>query len=503
MYRTGDLGRLLPNGEFEILGRLDSQVKLKGYRIELDEVAEAMMQHPQVVSAAALVKDKTHLVGYFAPATVDVDVLQRTVADLLPVYMVPAVWVALDALPMNANGKIDKKALACYEVKVDVTALTSEAEVRMAGVWATVLGVDAGGIGKNTSFFALGGDSISVIKVVAACKQVGLHITAAEFMKGLVLSRVASAAVDGSAAEVSYPRVSLPDEITSEVGQEWSESLALTDYVVYPVTPLQGGMIYATVNARSAYVAQIPMRLKAEGAGAKLCAAFRRVAGQNDILRTSFVTTVGGIYQVIRGDVSGLEVSEVTASSIDVYLAEDYARGFAIGDKYFVRLALVEAVDGSFAVLTIHHALYDGWSMSMLMGDLMDAYAGNALAARPSFCNVVDYIAAQDSGATEAYWRSYLGGVVASPIGSVVDLSEVDDARPLSTVCKVSMSDLTQAAQRCGVTVADLTKLAWAATLRKYTRQDDVVFGEVLANRDIAVKDADRCVCEVSMFLCT
>ncbi|KAF0709867.1 hypothetical protein As57867_005711, partial [Aphanomyces stellatus] len=90
MFRTGDLGRLLPDGNFEILGRQDSQVKLKGYRIELDEVAEAMLLHPGVISAAAIVKDKTHLVGYFTPADISIPMLQQTVESHLPFYMVPA-----------------------------------------------------------------------------------------------------------------------------------------------------------------------------------------------------------------------------------------------------------------------------------------------------------------------------------------------------------------------------------------------------------------------------
>ncbi|KAF0712100.1 hypothetical protein As57867_004904, partial [Aphanomyces stellatus] len=116
MFRTGDLGRILPNGKFEVLGRKDNQVKLKGYRIELDEVAEAMLHHPQVVTAAAIVKDKTHLVGYFSPANVSSDELIEVVASRLPVYMVPAVWVGLDVMPQNANGKIDKKALEALDV---------------------------------------------------------------------------------------------------------------------------------------------------------------------------------------------------------------------------------------------------------------------------------------------------------------------------------------------------------------------------------------------------
>ncbi|CAK4685377.1 unnamed protein product, partial [Aphanomyces euteiches] len=92
MFRTGDYGRLLPNGRFEMHGRKDSQVKLKGYRIELEEVGEAMMRHPNVTAAAAVVKDKTHLVGYFTPPSVDVEELRALVASYVPVYMVPAVW---------------------------------------------------------------------------------------------------------------------------------------------------------------------------------------------------------------------------------------------------------------------------------------------------------------------------------------------------------------------------------------------------------------------------
>ncbi|RHY15217.1 hypothetical protein DYB25_000909, partial [Aphanomyces astaci] len=136
MYKTGDLGRLLPNGKFEIAGRQDSQVKLKGYHIELDEVANAMMQHPSVKSAAAIVKDKTHLVGYFTPSDVDVVALEQCVNNHLPTYMMPAVWVGLDVMPMNSNGKIDKKVLVGMEVQIKTEGLESDTEVKLAAVWA-------------------------------------------------------------------------------------------------------------------------------------------------------------------------------------------------------------------------------------------------------------------------------------------------------------------------------------------------------------------------------
>ncbi|KAF0716011.1 hypothetical protein As57867_003066, partial [Aphanomyces stellatus] len=186
MFRTGDHARLLPNGNFELLGRLDSQVKLKGYRIELDEVSEAMMCHPLVIAATAIVKEKTHLVGYFSPANVNKRELQKVVTDQLPFYMVPAVWVGLDELPQTANGKIDKRALEASDIAVEVDSLESDSERRMAQVWSTVLGVEVSNIGRNSSFFALGGDSISAIRLVSKAKAAGFFLTTARIMKNHV-----------------------------------------------------------------------------------------------------------------------------------------------------------------------------------------------------------------------------------------------------------------------------------------------------------------------------
>ncbi|KAF0704624.1 hypothetical protein As57867_007274, partial [Aphanomyces stellatus] len=128
MYRSGDFGRLLPSGDFEIRGRRDNQVKLRGYRIELDEVAGAIMQHPEVNTAAVIVKDKTHLVAYFTPVNVSTEDLQEFVASRLPVYMVPTVWVGLNVMPQNSNGKIDKKALEALDLEFDIEKLSTDAE---------------------------------------------------------------------------------------------------------------------------------------------------------------------------------------------------------------------------------------------------------------------------------------------------------------------------------------------------------------------------------------
>ncbi|KAL2911698.1 large subunit of alpha-aminoadipate reductase [Polyrhizophydium stewartii] len=192
MFRTGDLGRLLPDGNFEILGRMDDQVKLKGYRIELDEVAAAMMRHPRVSAAAAVVKDKTHLVGFVVPADVDHDELRDVVAAALPAYMVPAVFVGLAVMPTNTNGKTDKKALAAMHVEIAVDALQTDTERALAAVWSQVLGVQVADIGRATSFFALGGDSISATRMVSALSAAGLHISTVQLLNGATISRIAT-----------------------------------------------------------------------------------------------------------------------------------------------------------------------------------------------------------------------------------------------------------------------------------------------------------------------
>ncbi|KAF0709220.1 hypothetical protein As57867_006030, partial [Aphanomyces stellatus] len=369
----------------------------------------------------------------------------------------------------------------------------TETEKQMAAIWADVLNVDVNEIGRDTSFFAMGGDSISVIKVIAACKNAGLSISAAAFLHGPVLSRVASAVA--APIQTSWPSSSLDAETSRVLTLEWKDMLDLHDYSVYPVTPLQGGMLYETLNNRSAYVNQISMQLNDDFDAQKLCDAFKILVESHDILRTTFVTTSSGIFQVVRKSIDGLIVPTTTALSINDFLELDLARGFEIGEKYFVRLTIVEVSNERFAVMTIHHALYDGWTISMLFNDLFDIVQGNSIAERPSFTTVVDFIEGQNKDDTEAYWRSYLAGVVSSPLvsaGSKMTGSTDDADTSLSIFSTTPLSTITSTARQVGVTVAELCKLAWAATLRKYTRQDDVVFGQVMANRDIPVKDVER-----------
>ncbi|KAH9070912.1 hypothetical protein Ae201684P_007457 [Aphanomyces euteiches] len=325
------------------------------------------------LSAAAIFKDKTHLIGFYTPAHVDKESLHNVVSDQLPVYMVPAVWVGLDVMPMSTNDKIDKKALEQYDFEMEADDLVTENEHKLAKVWSEVLGVPLTSIHRQTSFFALGGDSISVITVVSACKQFGLYVSVPDFMRASILWRVA-AVVSTSTADV-WPSISLAQDVTDEIRNEWSSKLCMDNFLGYPVTPLQAGMIYATLLNP---VLQ------------KLRCAFERVVATHEILRTTFVATSAGVYQILKSD---------------------YTRGFELGDKQFIRMRFVHIADNVYAVLTVHHALYDGWSLPMLLNDLKDAFYGATLMKRPNFRCVVDYVAAQDESKTQLFWHTYLYNV--------------------------------------------------------------------------------------------
>ncbi|RHY21968.1 hypothetical protein DYB32_009661, partial [Aphanomyces invadans] len=492
MFRTGDLGRLRPDGTFELLGRQDTQVKLKGYRIELDEVAGAMLHHPDVVSAAVLVKDKTHLVGYFAPATVSVDSLQRVVAAHLPVYMVPAAWVGVAVMPQNSNGKIDKNALALLDVESAVEALATASEKRMAQIWSDVLGVSLHDIGRRTSFFALGGDSMSAIHVAATCRHGGFDLMVSDFLKSPELCQAAELA-ERSAGR-TFPVAQVETAVLVGGLKDWGTQLNLAQHGVYLATSLQASMIFATLSRRDAYVFQHHMQLTSTLHAARVLSAFERLARVHDILRTTFVNLPSGVHGVVHADFDRFPVIHTAANSIHEFLESDRRRGFEVGDGNFSRLSIVELPTATFSVLTMHHAVYDGWTIAMLLRDLHNVLHGVPLVPRPSFCRVIDFIQAQDKRETERFWRAYLKGVTCHSLNLTTSstASNVPTTSPSSVSITLDVNEIRAAARRVGLTLAEFTRLVWALTLRKYMRHNDVVFGHVLSNRNIPVVDVTR-----------
>jgi acyl carrier protein len=157
-------------GQLEYLGRIDHQVKVRGFRIELGEIEAGLLAQPEVREAVVVANDGpagTRLVGYVSGQDIDTAVLRERLGGALPDYMVPAVLVVLDALPLNANGKVDRKALPAPEFTAcsAYEAPRDETEEKLAAIWAEVLAVER--VGRNDNFFELGGHSLLSARLVA------------------------------------------------------------------------------------------------------------------------------------------------------------------------------------------------------------------------------------------------------------------------------------------------------------------------------------------------
>ncbi|MGZ5579860.1 MAG: amino acid adenylation domain-containing protein [Methylobacter sp.] len=180
LYRTGDRARYLRDGNIEFLGRLDQQVKIRGYRIELGEIEACLLRHPLIKAAAVMVREDTpgnkRLAAYLVAESgnaADTEDLKAHVRHCLPEYMLPSVWLWLDAMPLNANGKLDRNALPASTIQTDsaqsYVAPRDEAEEAVADIWREVLGVQQ--LGIHDDFFELGGHSLSGVQVTAKVQE--------------------------------------------------------------------------------------------------------------------------------------------------------------------------------------------------------------------------------------------------------------------------------------------------------------------------------------------
>ncbi|CAK4619178.1 unnamed protein product, partial [Aphanomyces euteiches] len=394
MFRTGDYGRLLPNGHFEIHGRKDSQVKLKGYHIELEEIGEAMMRHPQVTAAAAVVKDKTHLVGYFTPASVDVEELRTLVASYLPVYMVPAVWVPLESMPQNVSGKTHRLALEALNISMQVEDLETDLEYNMAAVWSQVLGVNATEIGVNTSFFALGGDSISAIRLVAKAKQFGFHLTSALVMKHSTLRSMLQVC-----------------KVESSVKPERRESI----HGVVPLTPIQCFNFEHPWKNANYWNLSMTLQPRSSLDSVRLEDAISKLVSHHDMLRARFhySADVGWTQTFLHESAVGRpnvkfvgtqSFEEIETAILEVEKSLDLIHG----PVYAVTVFTTPSND-QYLQFTVHHTVMDLVSWRVLIDDLETLLRGKSLGPKSmSFKEWSELLTAKATEWDPAHWNEYL-----------------------------------------------------------------------------------------------
>jgi amino acid adenylation domain-containing protein/non-ribosomal peptide synthase protein (TIGR01720 family) len=497
MYRTGDLVSWRPDGQLQYLGRADEQVKIRGYRIELGEIQAALAGVDGVEQAVVIAREDSpgdkRLIAYVT-GTADPAESRRAVAQRLPDYMVPAAVVRLDALPLTVNGKLDIRALPAPEYRDGdhYRAPSTAVEEVLAGIYAQVLGLER--IGVDDSFFDLGGDSLSAMRVIAAVnKSLTAGLAVRTLFDAPTVAQLAKCVSGGSAGLEPLVAVARPDVVPLSFAQS---RLWFIDQLQGP-SPL--------------YNVAVALRLVGGLDTDALRAALVDVVDRHESLRTLFVAADGVPRQLVlapgRAEV-GWQIVDATGWStqrLEEAVEAAARHTFDLTSDIPLWTTLFQVGEGEHVLVTVmHHIAADGSSLTPLVRDLGEAYASRCAGAAPDWTPLpvqyIDYalwqraqlgdMADTDSRITRqlSYWQDALTGLpervqlptdrqyppVASPHGARVDVAWPADLQ----------QRVRQLAAESGVTTFMVMQAALAVLLGKVSANSDVAVGFPIAGRN-------------------
>jgi amino acid adenylation domain-containing protein len=530
MYRTGDVARWDADGELAYLGRADRQVKVRGFRIEPGEVESVLAQAPGVGRVTVLVREDRpgvrQLVAYAVPAAADRGkqpgppdpaALRRFAAGRLPEYMVPAAVVLLDAMPLTPSGKLDQRALPApeYAGAAGSRAPRDEREKLLCTLFAELLG--ARDVGIDDDFFDLGGDSITAVQLASRAAAAGIALTPqAVFTHKTVdaLSVHAGVVDTGERAEGTAPGaagalVELSDADRARLDRDWAAAGGAAE--VLPLTPLQQGMLFHAELAEGAdaYTVQKVFGLAGPLRADTMRRACRSLVARHPALRAAFarsdtgeplqVVAAGADVAVDEHDLRALAPAE-RAAELARLLARDKRTPFDMARPPLLRFGLIRLEDERhLLVLTSHHILFDGWSLPLLLRDLLAHYHDEAdtLPEPVPLRSFLAWLAGQDRAASETVWREALAGLDGPTLVAAGGGEGADDAMPGLLVAHLS-EELTAAVERTarahGLTLNTVLQGAWALLTGMLTGRDDVVFGATVSGRPPQLAGVDEIV---------
>ncbi|MDY7534454.1 non-ribosomal peptide synthase/polyketide synthase [Pseudomonas sp. Bout1] len=503
LYRTGDLTRYRAEGVIEYVGRIDHQVKIRGFRIELGEIEARLLTLDSVRETVVVAQDGPtgpQLVGYVVPfsgETLDADgeaalraALKARLKAELPEYMVPAHLLFLTQLPLTPNGKVDRKALpapdasllqATYRGPQTVTQHT------VAEIWQAVLKLDRVGLSDN--FFELGGHSLLVTQVVSRVRQaLNVYVPLRTLFEHSVLEDFVAALGVGQAHQeppiVALPRLQ-PLALSYAQERQW--------------------FLWQLEPTSTAYHVPAALRLRGDLDLPALQRSFDALIARHESLRTCFVEEQGQTLQLIQPDVTlALDVQSVAAdvdeAVLQALVAEETLHLFNLQQGPLLRVKLLRlAADDHALIITLHHIVSDGWSMSIMVDELVALYAAYSqgqVAQLPALAvQYADYAVWQKQwmGAGErerqlSYWTAQLGGGDQPLLELPTDRARPPEqsyrgARRDIPVSPELATALKQLAQRENVTLFALLLASFQTLLHRYSGQADIRVGVPVANR--------------------
>jgi amino acid adenylation domain-containing protein/non-ribosomal peptide synthase protein (TIGR01720 family) len=527
LYRSGDLGRYLADGEIEYLGRIDSQVKLRGFRIEPGEIEALLNGHPSVRESLVMMREDAvgdkRLVAYTVARgdeQLRAEELRSYLKKRLPDYMLPSAIVKMEALPLTPNGKVDARALPAP----DKIALRSERafeaphtkiEEMLAAIWSEVLRVERVGIHDN--FFELGGDSILSLQVIARAREAGMKLTPKQLFQYQTIAELAQMVGALQPAEETGP---LEFELVRLDERQLEHLTRAGGQIedIYPLSPMQQGMLFHSLYEPHAgvYVTQLVCELKGELDWEAFEAAWQVILNRYPALRSDFEwETTAEPIQVVRravkvrwtlDDWRGASRKEQDAR-LEEYLRQDREHGFDLRCAPLMRLSLVRRSDEESAfILSNHHLLMDGWSLSILLEEVFTLYDADrrreavSLPETRPFKDYIVWLRQQDKAGAEDFWRGTLKGFTTpTPLGAergraslrAQDQVYSEESLHLSAASTARLRSLARQHQ---LTLNTLMQGAWALLLSRYSGERDIIFGVTSSGRPTDLTGSDRMV---------
>ncbi|UPX14186.1 uncharacterized protein EKO05_0004676 [Ascochyta rabiei] len=530
LYRSGDMGRLLPDDCILSAGRSDDQVKIRGQRVELSEITSLILDEGAVNDCATLLlsnrNDISTLVCYWIPENhlsdhfkvLDTKVLRSTTLRILenlsrqlPGYMVPSYVIPVSRIPMTAQAKIDKRLLQETFVGLTDTALTnsgasndeidgrskskeinmSDWELSVADILAHVLQVNLAEIQRTTSFFNLGLDSVSAIRFCNSLRRSGLgDFTVAEVLKNPTVSYLDAIRADGVASSKLHKK---PSNKLQNIFTESQKNDILSVYKglgllvekLNPCTPLQEAMLASSASSKATY--SNTMVFDVTGDIARLQACWQLAQNRHEILRTSFVSSDHPNYafaQVVLKDLS-IEWGQLgTLENVQSHMGAVLAKLLAC-HRPPLHLAIHETGSSTKIIFSCHHALYDGTAIMILLEEIQKAYFGYELSPTTPYDQYLQHLISQDLNEADSFWSSRFADFEPTYFPNLTGKvhKHPGTSKSLRRNLKLPLSVVRAASQHASSSVLSVIQAAWAKLLHFYKGENDLCFGNVVSGR--------------------
>ncbi|ODA76457.1 hypothetical protein RJ55_07726 [Drechmeria coniospora] len=548
MYKTGDLARHNCDGSLHFIGRKDSQVKLRGLRIELGEVEHQVAIHELVHQAvvilprhgpcmsqltAVVALKESHQEGGFD----DLELLDTTANCLcspslsqvteraskhLPAYMVPSAWVLVKSIPLTVSGKLNRVAVTRWIAELDdatfnlitgadvAVPASTPTEHMMQRLVGEVLCKSNSQIHLGRSFIHNGGDSILGIRLVAKLREAGVDLSVKDVLENRSLSEWAERARPGAAREttkypVSYDMVKFRSEVLPHLAVEEDDILEAC-----PLGPMQKGIVLSQQRGAAGYDLRIVCEVTVPDGVVdirRLKDAWHAVSNRHTSLRTIFTPSTSEdspCDQIVlkhgRPDVVVIPCENME----DVFKAVRSREIEASKSQPRVNFIIFNVLGSICCMVIVDHALIDGLSAQLLFRDLGAAYAGSLDTTQERrFSQYIGYCQQLDKAESLEYWKSYLRDIAPCNFPILVDDgARINELKELKDDLDLDMR-LQEFCRENNVTPASLMQCAWALTLRAYTGLEDVCFGYLSSGHDVPVAEIESTVgAYINMLVC-